>query len=57
MLHDYSNENVGETNNEKTKKKINCEFLNQETFPYKPKTLKNIVFDGKIPNTLRDMKG
>ena len=34
MLHDYSNENVGETNSEKNEEE-NCEFLNQETLPYK----------------------
>ena len=49
MLHDYSNENVGETNSEKTKKKI-VNFLTKKLYHTKctplessrPKMLKNI---------------
>ena len=38
MLHDYSNENVGEANSEKNEEE-NCEFLNQESLPYKMYTV------------------
>ena len=64
MLHDYSNENVGETNSEKTKKKIVKFELGKFTIqnvhrwnPHDLKLSKIYSLVEKKPNTLRYMKG